>query len=65
MEEAKSLSTIVNHMVEAKSLDTIINAMEEAYKRSRNLIAIIKAKERYAIGKDPGHRPSHQEAKAK
>ena len=29
------------------------DAMEEAYKRSRNLITIIKTKERYAIGKDP------------
>ena len=38
-------------MEEAKSLDT--DAMEEAYKRSRNLITIIKTKERYAIGKDP------------
>ena len=53
VEEAKSLSTIVNDMEEAKILDTVINAMGEAYKRSRNLITIIKAKELYAIGKEP------------
>ena len=65
VEEAKSLSTIVNNMKKANSLDTVIDAMEDAYKMSRNLIAIIKAKEQYAISKDPNHRPSHHEAKEK
>ena len=65
VKETKSLGTIANDMEEAKSLDTIINVMEEAYKRSRNFFAIIKAKERCAIGKDPWLPPLLQGGKRK
>ena len=52
-------------MNKAKKLETVIDVMEEAYKVSRNLIAIIKAKERHAIGKDPRPPPLPPGGKSK
>ena len=45
-------------MEEAKDLNTVIKIMEEAQEKARNLITTIRAKERYAISKDPQPPPT-------